>query len=65
MFLLKPFKRQLRRELSLFIDLEVEGDTQFPDYQSVATWENVDEQANKPDEKNQYSYKFVTLYKKD
>ncbi|KPV92237.1 MULTISPECIES: type 3 dihydrofolate reductase [unclassified Pseudoalteromonas] len=48
-----------------FIDLEVEGDTQFPDYQAVATWENVDEQANKPDEKNQYSYKFVTLYKKD
>ncbi|MCW1719679.1 type 3 dihydrofolate reductase [Pseudoalteromonas sp. A3] len=48
-----------------FIDLEVEGDTQFPDYQAVATWKNVDEQANKPDEKNQYSYKFVTLYKKD
>nr|WP_276539150.1 type 3 dihydrofolate reductase [Pseudoalteromonas agarivorans] len=48
-----------------FIDLEVEGDTQFPDYKAVATWENVDEQANKPDEKNQYSYKFVTLYKKD
>ncbi|TMO06207.1 type 3 dihydrofolate reductase [Pseudoalteromonas sp. S327] len=48
-----------------FIDLEVEGDTQFPDYQAVATWENVDEQSNKPDEKNQYSYKFVTLYKKD
>jgi len=46
-----------------FIDLEVEGDTQFPDYQALATWEVVDEQPNIPDEKNNYSYKFVTLYK--
>lgn len=46
-----------------FIDLEVEGDTQFPDYQALATWEVVDEQPNIPDEKNKYSYKFVTLYK--
>ncbi|XQF92584.1 type 3 dihydrofolate reductase [Pseudoalteromonas espejiana] len=48
-----------------FIDLAVEGDTQFPDYQAEANWQIVDEQQNKPDEKNQYSYKFVTLYKKD
>ncbi|MEL0606563.1 diacylglycerol kinase, partial [Pseudoalteromonas undina] len=41
------------------------GDTQFPDNQAVATWKNVDEQSKKPDEKNQYRYKFVTLYKKD
>lgn len=48
-----------------FIDLAVEGDTQFPDYEAEANWQIVDEQQNKPDEKNQYSYKFVTLYKKD
>ncbi|XQF89452.1 type 3 dihydrofolate reductase [Pseudoalteromonas espejiana] len=48
-----------------FIDLAVEGDTQFPDYQAEANWQIVDEQQNKPDEKNQYRYKFVTLYKKD
>lgn len=48
-----------------FIDLAVEGDTQFPDYQAETNWQIVDEQQNKPDEKNQYSYKFVTLYKKD
>ncbi|WP_069108580.1 type 3 dihydrofolate reductase [Pseudoalteromonas piscicida] len=47
-----------------FIDLEVEGDTQFPDYEHVAEWEVLETECNEPDERNNHSYKFVTLNKK-
>lgn len=47
-----------------FIDLEVEGDTRFPEYENVANWELVESQSNEPNEKNIYSHKFVTLQKK-
>lgn len=47
-----------------FIDLEVEGDTRFPEYENVANWELVESQSNEPNEKNKYSHKFVTLQKK-
>lgn len=46
-----------------FIELDVEGDTQFPDYEKVANWQLVDEQVNEPDDKNLHGYKFVTLDK--
>ncbi|MGQ8366260.1 type 3 dihydrofolate reductase [Glaciecola sp. 1036] len=44
-----------------FIDLEVEGDTQFPDYNAQAKWIEVDSEHHLADEKNPYDYKFVTL----
>ncbi|MCC2605121.1 type 3 dihydrofolate reductase [Planctobacterium marinum] len=44
-----------------FIDLDVAGDTQFPDYQQVATWCEVEKQSHSPDNKNPYNYQFVTL----
>jgi dihydrofolate reductase len=47
-----------------FIDLEVTGDTCFPDYEKVANWQILESQQNEPNEKNNYSYKFVTLQKK-
>ncbi|WP_411170911.1 type 3 dihydrofolate reductase [Pseudoalteromonas piscicida] len=47
-----------------FIDLDVEGDTQFPDYEQVAEWEVLETECNEPDERNNHSYKFVTLNKK-
>ncbi|WP_339143843.1 MULTISPECIES: type 3 dihydrofolate reductase [Pseudoalteromonas] len=47
-----------------FIDLEVDGDTQFPDYEQVAEWEVLETECNEPDERNNHSYKFVTLNKK-
>ncbi|RJE75668.1 diacylglycerol kinase [Pseudoalteromonas sp. MSK9-3] len=47
-----------------FIDLHVEGDTRFPDYEEVADWAVVDTQSHEPNEKNKCSYKFVTLQKK-
>ena len=47
-----------------FIDLDVEGDTQFPDYESVANWTVVEQEEKLPDNNNPHPYTFVTLYKK-
>jgi dihydrofolate reductase len=44
-----------------FIDLEVEGDTQFPDYTQGIEWQTLTEQSCYADEKNPYDYKFVCL----
>ena len=44
-----------------FIDLDVKGDTQFPDYEAAATWTEVDREAFEPDDKNPHAYSFVTL----
>ncbi|MCF6143907.1 type 3 dihydrofolate reductase [Pseudoalteromonas sp. S1727] len=46
-----------------FIDLDVKGDTQFPDYEGAANWQVVDEQHNQPSDKNLHAYTFVTLDK--
>jgi len=46
-----------------FINLEVNGDTQFPDYEKVATWQQVSYEQHSADEKNKSDYKFVTLDK--
>ena len=59
----QQFLEQAQRLYLTFIDLDVEEDTQFPDYQSVANWQIEDEMLMAPDEKNKYSYKFVTLNK--
>lgn len=47
-----------------FIDLEVDGDTQFPDWNSVGNWTKFEQEANAADEKNPYPYQFVTLNKR-
>lgn len=59
----QQFLEQAQRLYLTFIDLDVEGDTQFPDYLSVANWQVDDEMLMMPDEKNKHSYKFVTLNK--
>ncbi|MBD3586063.1 type 3 dihydrofolate reductase [Salinimonas sp. HHU 13199] len=43
-----------------FIDANVEGDTQFPDYTRLQ-WKETASEAHTPDEKNSYNYRFVTL----
>ncbi|MBC3765389.1 type 3 dihydrofolate reductase [Neptunicella marina] len=48
-----------------FIDLEVEGDTCFPDYAKSASWKQVEQQQNLADDKNPYNYQFVTLERQD
>lgn len=44
-----------------FIDLNVEGDTQFPDYTKGIQWKTITEQFYGADEKNPYNYTFVCL----
>ncbi|WP_237113809.1 type 3 dihydrofolate reductase [Pseudoalteromonas rubra] len=46
-----------------YIDLDVSGDTRFPDHTQAGEWEEVASEAYEADEKNLYSYKFVTLNK--
>ncbi|WP_338520066.1 type 3 dihydrofolate reductase [Alteromonas gracilis] len=44
-----------------FIDLDVAGDTQFPDYEAATTWNETAREAFEPDDKNPHAYSFVTL----
>jgi dihydrofolate reductase len=46
-----------------FIDLDVEGDTHFPDWQGLG-FQQISSEKHQPDERNQYAYEFVTLDKK-
>ena len=59
----EQFLPKAERLYLTFIDLDVKGDTQFPDYNKVANWYVKEEQENHPDDKSLSSYKFVTLYK--
>ncbi|MCW8091893.1 type 3 dihydrofolate reductase [Alteromonas sp. ASW11-130] len=43
------------------IDVEVEGDTQFPDYSQTGAWQEVTNEQHYADENNPYNYQFVTL----
>jgi dihydrofolate reductase len=45
------------------IELDVEGDTQFPDYESVATWQVAESSQFLADDINKYNYKFVVYNK--
>ena len=60
----QQFLDRAERLYLTFIDLDVRGDTQFPDYQKIANWEIKSEESKLPDGKNKFSYKFVVLYKK-
>lgn len=44
-----------------FIDLEVQGDTQFPDYSAQGNWQELEQEAHTKDDKNPYNYAFVSL----
>ena len=43
------------------IELEVEGDTQFPDYLNECSWQEIARESHSPDDKNKYPYTFITL----
>lgn len=45
------------------IDLDVAGDTHFPDYQASGEWNTTSQQTCTADEKNNYNYSFFTLTK--
>ncbi|MDO6565799.1 type 3 dihydrofolate reductase [Alteromonas sp. 1_MG-2023] len=44
-----------------YIDLAVEGDTQFPDYEAQGNWKEISREAHSADEKNPHNYTFVSL----
>lgn len=44
-----------------FIDVVVSGDTWFPDYESQADWQLLDEKHCQADSTNRYDFRFVTL----
>ncbi len=44
-----------------FIELAVEGDTQFPDYEAQDHWEEISREAHTADEKNPHDFTFVSL----
>lgn len=58
------FLASAQRLYLTFIDLDVAGDTQFPDYQANTDWDVITSESYKPDERNKYGYTFVTLHKK-
>jgi dihydrofolate reductase len=52
---------QATRLYLTFIDLEVDGDTQFPDYEAIANWQELSRETHQKDDKNPYDYTFVTF----
>ncbi|MDA8621604.1 type 3 dihydrofolate reductase [Psychrosphaera sp.] len=44
-----------------FIDLEVDGDTQFPDWSNAGNWTETSRETHLADENNAFNYEFVTL----
>jgi dihydrofolate reductase len=57
----REFLSQATHLYLTFIDLKVNGDTYFPDWEDSASWQIIDSQSHKQDDKNKYDYKFVTL----
>lgn len=52
---------QAQRLYLTFIELTVDGDTQFPDYEVNANWQELSRETHQKDDKNPYDYTFVTL----
>lgn len=47
-----------------FIDLDVDGDTRFPDWTTIGAWQQAESESHKPDENNSLAYEFVRFDKK-
>jgi dihydrofolate reductase len=45
------------------IDLNVDGDTFFPDYAAKYNWQELDNEAHQAEPLNPYAYRFITLVK--
>lgn len=44
-----------------FIDLDIKGDTEFPDYEQAAEWVTINKMHHTSDANNPFNYQFVTL----
>lgn len=47
-----------------FIDKDVAGDTQFPDWTAYGEWQEISREAHQSDDKNPHDYEFVTLIRR-
>ncbi|MDG1121371.1 MAG: type 3 dihydrofolate reductase [Glaciecola sp.] len=47
-----------------FIDKDVSGDTQFPDWTAYGEWQEISREAHQSDDKNPHDYEFVTLIRR-
>ena len=45
------------------IELEVDGDTYFPDYEAKYVWQEIDNETHQAEPSNPYTYHFITLIK--
>ena len=45
------------------IELEVDGDTHFPDYNAKYDWKEIENEAHQAELSNPYAYRFITLVK--
>lgn len=57
----KTFLSQADTLYLTFIDVEMEGDTQFPDYEATANWQVRSTEKYKADDKNPFDYEFICL----
>ncbi len=60
----QQFLNRCERLYLTFIDLDVEGDTCFPDYNAIAAWRLESEDVYGPDDTNKYGYRFA-FYSKE
>ena len=60
----EAFLADAERLYLTLIDIDVPGDTYFPDYQGTGNWIEVARETRLPDEKNAYQLDFVTFEKK-
>jgi dihydrofolate reductase len=59
----KAFLPQADQLYLTYINAQIDGDSQFPDYEAAAKWEVTEKTAHQSDEKNAFDYEFVTLEK--
>lgn len=57
----EAFLPQAQALFLTLIDLDINGDTHFPDYESAGDWVQTDNEQHAPDEKNKHQYEFITL----
>jgi len=57
----EAFLQKAQQLFLTFINIDIEGDTQFPDYEKMASWKVLERETHQPDEKNAHEYEFVTF----
>ncbi|MBE0363017.1 dihydrofolate reductase [Pseudoalteromonas ulvae UL12] len=62
-FIYEAFLPLCHRLYLTFIDLDTQGDTQFPDYEKVGPWQVLETERHYSDKTNPFDYTFITYTK--